>query len=174
MNPQEKHTTFGRIVESHGRQVFQLAFRMTGNEQDAEEVVQETFLKAYRGFAKYRGKAAINTWLYRIATNCAIDLLRQRKRHVVEQTEIEPDHTISSDARSGQETQIMRKQFREELGGVMSCLTAMERIAFVLRHHQERSIAEIGEALNLKPNAVKQAIFRAVRKLRGALQKEPA
>jgi RNA polymerase sigma-70 factor (ECF subfamily) len=174
MNPQDKHKTFGRIVESHGRHVFQLAFRMTGNEQDAEEVVQETFLKAYRGYAGYRGKAAVNTWLYRIATNCAIDLLRQRKRLTAEHTEIEPDHTSGPDSQTGQEARIMRRQFQEELSGHMGRLTAMERIAFVLRHYQDLPIAEIGETLEIKPNAVKQAIFRAVRKLRGALQKEPA
>src|SRR5947209_11934044 len=68
------------LVERHSRALFRLAFRMTGNEQDAEDVVQESFLRAYRQLGKFDDRAAFGTWLYRIATNCSLDLVRSRKR----------------------------------------------------------------------------------------------
>src|SRR5476651_2094847 len=70
---------FRALVEKHSRSVFRLAFRMTGNEQDAEDVVQETFLKAYRQLGRFESRANFGTWLHRIAVNCSIDLIRGRK-----------------------------------------------------------------------------------------------
>src|SRR4051794_2699140 len=68
------------LVERHSRALFRLAFRMTGNESDAEDVVQESFLRAYRQLGKFDERATFGTWLYRIATNCSLDLVRSRKR----------------------------------------------------------------------------------------------
>src|SRR5262249_32115010 len=72
---------FRLLVEGHSRAVFRLAFRMTGNEHDAEDVVQETFLKAYRKLGAFEERAQFGSWLHRIAANCAYDLLRARARH---------------------------------------------------------------------------------------------
>src|SRR5277367_4562251 len=72
---------FRLLVERHGRSVFRLAYRMTGNEQDAEDVVQETFLRAYKQINRYESRASFGTWLYRIAANYSLDLVRSRKRH---------------------------------------------------------------------------------------------
>src|ERR671933_767504 len=74
---------FRALVERHSRSVFRLAFRMTGNEQDAEDVVQESFLRAYRQLSKFDERASFGTWLYRIAANCSLDLVRSRKRRGV-------------------------------------------------------------------------------------------
>src|SRR5438445_3761480 len=71
---------FRVLVERHSRSVFRLAFRMTGNEHDAEDVVQETFLKAYRKLDAFEERAQFGSWLHRIAANCAYDLLRARVR----------------------------------------------------------------------------------------------
>ena len=75
--PQE---AFRDLVEKHGRMVFRVAYRMTGNESDAEDVVQETFLRAYRNLDRYDSRASFATWIFRIAANCSIDVLRARKR----------------------------------------------------------------------------------------------
>src|SRR5215471_6947250 len=72
---------FRLLVEQHSRSIFRLAFRMTGNEEDAEDVVQETFLRAYRQLDKYEARSSFSTWLYRIASNYSLDLIRMRKRH---------------------------------------------------------------------------------------------
>src|SRR5437660_10224549 len=72
---------FRLLVERHSRNVFRLAFRMTGNEQDAEDVVQETFMRAYRQLKNYEARSSFATWLFRIASNYSLDLIRSRKRH---------------------------------------------------------------------------------------------
>src|SRR5437762_10771451 len=73
---------FRALVEQHSRSVFRLAFRMTGNEQDAEDVVQESFLRAYRQLGRFESRANFGTWLYRITSNCAVDLMRSKQaRH---------------------------------------------------------------------------------------------
>src|SRR5689334_24371808 len=71
---------FRVLVERHSRSLFRLAYRMTGNQSDAEDVVQESFLRAYRQLGKFDDRASFGTWLYRIATNCSLDLVRGRKR----------------------------------------------------------------------------------------------
>src|SRR5579884_961 len=71
---------FRVLVERHSRALFRLAFRMTGNQQDAEDVVQESFLRAYKQLGKFDQRASFGTWLYRIASNCSLDLVRSRKR----------------------------------------------------------------------------------------------
>jgi RNA polymerase sigma-70 factor (ECF subfamily) len=71
---------FRLLVERHGRALFRLAYRMTGNEHDAEDVVQEAFLKAYRGLGRFDERSQVGSWLYRIAANCAFDVLRARQR----------------------------------------------------------------------------------------------
>src|SRR5580692_4973054 len=70
---------FRMLVERHSRSVFRLAFRMTGNEQDAEDVVQESFLRAYRQLGRFESRANFGTWLYRIVANCSVDLIRTRQ-----------------------------------------------------------------------------------------------
>src|SRR5438045_8092523 len=70
---------FGELVERHSRQIFRVAFRVVGNEQDAEEVVQETFLRAYKRLEKFESRSSFSTWVYRIAVNCAIDLRNARQ-----------------------------------------------------------------------------------------------
>src|SRR3979411_704468 len=73
---------FRALVERHSRSVFRLAFRMTGNEQDAEDVVQESFLRAYRQLGRFESRANFGTWLYRIVSNCSVDLMRAKQaRH---------------------------------------------------------------------------------------------
>src|ERR1051325_5972192 len=70
---------FRVLVERHSRSVFRLAYRMTGNEQDAEDVVQETFLRAYRQLGRYESRSSFGTWIYRIAANYSLDLIRSKK-----------------------------------------------------------------------------------------------
>src|SRR5579872_4914525 len=79
---------FRELVERHSRSVFRLAFRMTGNEHDAADVVQESFLRAYKQLGRFESRANFGTWLYRITANCAVDLMRSRQsRHDVSRGE---------------------------------------------------------------------------------------
>ena len=168
---------FRLLVERHSRAVFRVAYRMCGNEQDAEDLVQETFLRAYRQLGGFNGHSAFGTWLYRICANCALDLLRSRKarREIKIQREGEggPRWLDSvAAAEPGPERLLQSGQIAGLLKPAIEQLTDMERAAFVLRHYEGCRIEEIARALGVEPGAAKHSVFRAVQKLRRAL--EPA
>jgi RNA polymerase sigma-70 factor (ECF subfamily) len=165
---------FRLLVEQHSRAVFRLAFRMTGNEQDAEDVVQETFLRAYRQLDKYEARASFSTWLFRIASNYSLDLIRMRKRHEdkrergkAEERDILQTLPVNT---PGPDRITYSRQVQERVNEALNELSAQERTAFVLRHFEGMSIDEIGEALGTGTNATKHSIFRAVQKLRRSLE----
>jgi len=166
---------FRLLVEQHSRAIFRLAFRMTGNEEDAEDVVQETFLRAYRQLDKYEARSSFSTWLYRIASNYSLDLIRMRKRHedkrergsAVDDRDILQSIPVDS---PGPDRLLYGSQVKDRVNAALNELSAQERTAFVLRHFEGHSIQEIGEALGTGANATKHSIFRAVQKLRKSLE----
>jgi RNA polymerase sigma-70 factor (ECF subfamily) len=162
---------FRTLVERHSRAVFRVAFRLTGNEQDAEDVVQETFLKAYNELPRFDGRSAVGTWLHRIASNAAIDLLRRRPRHLVSGHDEETASLVESapSGVAGPERMAAGAEIRTRLEAAMAALTALERAAFTLRHLEGQSIGEISTALGQNPAATRHSIFRAVAKMRKAL-----
>jgi RNA polymerase sigma-70 factor (ECF subfamily) len=167
-------TAFRVLVERYGRSVFRLAFRMTGNEFDAEDVVQETFLRAFKQLDSYESRSSFGTWLYRIAANYSLDLIRSRKRHaarhVADTAEQEDvlDNVKTSDP--GQDRVYYSSQVKVRLDAALQLLSDQERTAFQLRHFEGKSIEEIGAILDLGASATKNSIFRAVRKVREALE----
>ena len=164
---------FRALVDRHSRAVYRLAHRMTGNPQDAEDVVQETFLKAYRQLGRFESRANFGTWLHRICVNCSIDLIRSRRHQEAghDAADLETfDSVDDTRVDPSPERLMLSTQVQERVGRAMEDLTAMERAAFVLRHFEGQSIEEISRALGLKANAAKHSIFRAVRKMRLALE----
>jgi RNA polymerase sigma-70 factor (ECF subfamily) len=159
---------FRVIVEEYSRDVFRLAFRITGNDEDAEDAVQETFLRAYRKLDGFEARANFGTWLYRVTANTSIDVLRRRKRTEGRTTPLEDDLPAAGIAPS-QERTVYRRQVKERVESALSCLSELERSAFVLRHFEEMSLAEVSLSLDTTISATKQALFRAVRKLRKSL-----
>lgn len=158
------------LVDRHARTIFRMAYRMTGSAEDADDVVQETFMRAFRKLDRFRADAAFATWIYRIGMNCGRDYLRSRKRAPVEL--VDPADQLSERAMSVgpmQETNMNRIEIRRKLRAAMEELSGNERTAFVMRHFEGMSIEEIGEALGTRTNATKHTIFRAVRKLRESL-----
>lgn len=174
-----KHESFRVLVDRHGRKVFGLAYRMTGNEHDADEVVQETFLRCYKRLDSFEARSTFSTWLYRIASNCALDLLAKRKHektHIVESDVRDDDanpeeRTLDyASPQPGPERMLLSSELRERVVSAMKRLTDVERTAFVLRHFEGRSIGEIGAVLKVREEAVKNTIFRAVKKMRTELE----
>jgi RNA polymerase sigma-70 factor, ECF subfamily len=164
---------FRALVERHSRAVYKVAYRMTANPSDAEDVVQETFLRAYKQLSRFESRANFGTWLHRIAVNCSIDLIRSRPHRESPHEETDLEHFGSANgADSGQspERLMLSTEVQERISRAMGALSAMERAAFVLRHFEGQSIDEISRALGLKTNAAKHSIFRAVRKMRIALE----
>jgi RNA polymerase sigma-70 factor (ECF subfamily) len=146
---------------------------MTGNPQDAEDVVQETFLRAYRQLGRFESRANFGTWLHRIAVNCSIDLIRSRKHQETGHDAADLDALDTADrdrADPSPERLMLSTEVQDRVAAAMASLSHMERAAFVLRHFEGQSIDEISRALGLKINAAKHSIFRAVRKMRVALE----
>lgn len=164
---------FEGIVAAHSRAVYGLAFRVTGNAAAAEDAVQETFLRAFRFLSTFDQRAELGTWLHRIAVNAAIDLGRRTRRERAARVDLpeEGDLALSEvpTAEAGPERRTLDAEIRRRTEAALAELSPSERAAFVLRHYEGRSIAEISSTLGKRDNATKQSIFRAVRKLRVAL-----
>jgi RNA polymerase sigma-70 factor, ECF subfamily len=168
---------FRVLVERHSRPLFRLAFRMIGNEQDAEDVVQESFLRAFRQLAKFDERASFGTWLFRIVSNCSLDVVRSRKRRSELAPQVEPDRpeledpvaALPSDA-PDPERMALSGELRARVADAMNDLSATERTAFVLRHFEGMRIEDVSRVLECQPGAAKHSVFRAVQKLRRALE----
>jgi RNA polymerase sigma-70 factor, ECF subfamily len=162
---------FQSLVECHSAAVFRLAYRMTGNTIDAEDVVQEAFLRAWKQMGRFDGRASFGTWVHRICANCAIDRLRARKTKTEKGKDAATDpfanipHRGPSPERLAQSGEITRL-----LIPALDELTEMERAAFVMRHYECLPIKEISRVLGVESGAAKHSVFRAVQKLRRALQ----
>jgi RNA polymerase sigma-70 factor, ECF subfamily len=162
---------FRVLVELHARAAFRLAYRLMRDEHDAEDVVQESFIRAHRRLPAFEARANFGTWLHRIVVNCALDALRSRdgrgEKRRAEVVEL-PD-TLEFEGPSP-ERLARSNEIKQRLEESMRTLTDQERVAFTLRHHEGRSIEDICETLGIQHSAAKHAVFRAVRKLRAALQ----
>jgi RNA polymerase sigma-70 factor (ECF subfamily) len=165
---------FRVLVERHSRSLFRLAYRMTGNQQDAEDVVQDSFLRAFKQLARFDERASFGTWLYRIAVNCSLDLVRSRKRRnelapPADSDPVDPTLSLPSLAPSPDRIAISG-EVRDRVASAMTELSASERTAFVLRHFEGMGIEEVSRVLGCQPGAAKHSVFRAVQKLRRALE----
>src|SRR5579872_6648855 len=168
---------FRVLVERHSRSLFRLAFRMTGNQQDAEDVVQDSFMRAYKQLGKFDERASFGTWLYRIAANASLDLVRSRKRrqeHLAPQDAegSEFDDTVTSlpSSEPTPERMALSGEVRQRVEAAMQELSPTERTAFVLRHFEGMCIEDVSRVLECQPGAAKHSVFRAVQKLRRALE----
>jgi RNA polymerase sigma-70 factor (ECF subfamily) len=160
---------FRIIVERHSRPIYRAAYRITSNAADADDVVQETFLRAYRALANFDARASLATWLHRIAINCALDLIDSRKRRDGRISDGADLAMIASTAASPDRV-VLSSEMQRAIAAAMAGLTGNERTAFVLRHFEGMPLEEIGEILGTRLNATKNTVFRAVKKLRQHLQ----
>jgi len=163
---------YERLVREHGGAMLAVARRYLRGEDDARDVVQEALLSAFRGIASFDADAKLSTWLHRIVVNCAMDALRSRHSRRAERTGDPADEVpdvAQSDAPSP-ERLAWSTEIRRRVEASMASLTPQERVAFALRHYEGRSIDEIGRTLGVQKSAAKHAVFRAVRKIRTALE----
>ena len=164
---------YGALVVRHSHSLFRVAFRITGNEADAEDVVQEAFLRGYQKLEGFESRSNFSTWIYRIAVRCALDRVSGRKvderSRVGEENDPEQDAVQVADSAAGPDRLLLSGEIGALQQSAMQSLTATEQTAFVLRHMEDCSTEEIGAALGIAPNAAKQAVFRAVHKMRSRL-----
>jgi RNA polymerase sigma-70 factor (ECF subfamily) len=167
---------FRVLVERYSRSLFRMAFRMTGRAADAEDVVQETFLKAYRQMGQFDDRASFGTWLYRIGMNCALDVVRARGRRNElapqrDEDGSQPDPLLTAPSTDPLPDRLAwNSEFRREIVAAMKELSGTERAAFVLRHFEGMRLEEVGRVLGCHTGAAKHSVFRAVQKLRRALE----
>ena len=163
---------FSRLVDTYSANIYRLALKMLDQPQDAEDVLQETFLKAYRGLKNFDGRARLSTWLFRIATNEALMLLRKHKPEFVSIDE--PVETEDGEQEPVQivdwcclpEGEMMSKEARKHLSEAAERLPHTLRVVFLLRDIEDLSTQETAEVLGLSETAVKTRLSRARMRLR--------
>jgi RNA polymerase sigma-70 factor (ECF subfamily) len=161
---------FRALVERHSRSIYRLAYRMTGRPEDAEDVVQETFVRAFRQLGRFESRSNFATWVYRIGFNCAIDYMRARPHRESAELPETLDRMSGPTSAPSMDDLVYAGQINEKVQEALLQLSPQERAAFLMRHYQGCSIEEICGALGLRSNAAKHSIFRAVRKMRVALR----
>ena len=160
---------FEKLVTAYEKNVYNIALRMVGDPDDAADMTQETFIKAYRALSGFRGDSKFSSWLYRIASNVCLDFLRSRSRH--------PQVSLSTVDEDGQapvelpdmsrnpEEQLMKKLSMEAVRRGLEQLPEQQRQILVLRELGGLSYAELAQTLGLEEGTVKSRIFRARKRL---------
>ena len=162
---------FGELVGRYESKVYSLSLRMLRNPEDAEDVLQDTFLRAYRGLKSFQGNSTFSTWIYRIATNSALMRLRKKRLPTVsiDQADEQEAPLEIADWKPGPVEQLMTEETREAMEQAIESLPPEFRQVFILRDVEELSNAEVAEVLDLSVAAVKSRLHRARLKVRNRL-----
>jgi RNA polymerase sigma-70 factor (ECF subfamily) len=166
---------FARLVDAYSGPIYRLALKMVDDPQDAEDVLQETFIKAYRALQTFEGRSSLSTWLYRIAVNEALMHLRQRKPDQVsidaerETAEGESEPVQIVDWRALPEEELLSAETRQVMDHAIQRLPATLRSVFLLRDIEGLSVRETAEALEVSEAVVKTRLLRARLNLRDQL-----
>jgi RNA polymerase sigma-70 factor (ECF subfamily) len=150
---------FEQLVAEYGDRVFGIALRVTGSPSDAEEVMQEAFLQAFRSWSTYRGEAAPTTWLYRIAVNAA--LMRVRSRRPVELLSEQPERLEIADWSADVAQAVLRGELQQQIEAAVTRLPEDLRVTLILRDIEGLSTAETAAALEISEASVKSRLHRA-------------
>lgn len=169
---------FEALVRQYDQAVLRLAYHLTGSDQDAQDIYQEAFLKAYRHVGNFRFECSFYTWIYRIVTNLCLDHLRRKKTrredpaiHTDAEGEEFDRMANVADERSGAspERDLMRRELGKRIALALTKLTPRERMVFELKHYQGLKLRTIGEMLQTTEETAKNTLFRATQKLRVSL-----
>jgi RNA polymerase sigma-70 factor (ECF subfamily) len=167
---------FEELVKTYQNKVYMLAYRYMGNEDDANDMSQEAFIKAYRSLRSFKGDASFGTWIYRITTNVCLDELRRRKRKIAPVSLDEPLATLDGDVMEREipdqtfaaDVIYERKEFSQNIQLLLDEMKPEHKTVIVLRDVMELSYEEIAAVLDCSIGTVKSRISRA----RNILQKK--
>jgi RNA polymerase sigma-70 factor, ECF subfamily len=164
-----RREAFDVIVERHSRAVYQICYRFMGNHEDASDLSQDVFLRAFRGLANFKGNAALGTWLHRIAVNACLN------RVAAKAPRIEPmDETQHVDTRTESPSErLLRDERAVRVRAAVAQLPKKQRAALILRTYQELSHQEIAVVLGTSVGAAKANVFHALQNLRRLLGDKP-
>ncbi len=154
---------FDSVVEMYSGEIFAYLWRLLNRHEDAEDCLQEVFLRAFKAYDRLNQDANIRAWLYKIATNTSITFRKKRER--VESLEFIVDYDLLSNERSPDD----RMEWKERLENIMKAIHNLpdrQRSALIMRKYQELSYSEISEILGCSPEAARANVYQAVKKLR--------
>ena len=168
---------FEQLVRAYDQSVLRLAMNLLRSPEDARDIYQETFLRVYRNLDTFRFDCSFHTWIYRIATNLCLDLLRKRKVRkeespvlaTAEGTVDRFESMAEQRADLDPQKQLLSGQIRRRVKAALAELSPRERMVFELRHYEGLRLRNIGEALGTTEEAAKNCLFRATQKMRVAL-----
>jgi RNA polymerase sigma-70 factor, ECF subfamily len=160
---------FDVIVQRHRKQVYQLCYRFVGNHEDASDLAQDVFVRAFRGLKSFKGQSSLSTWLYRIGVNLCLNHVGAKKLSV---EPIEKHQPIDTSSESPSE-RVMRGERAARVRAAIAKLPAKQRAALVLRMYHDLPHQQIAEILRTSVGAVKANFFHALGNLRKLLGEEP-
>ncbi|MDD5557917.1 MAG: sigma-70 family RNA polymerase sigma factor [bacterium] len=161
-------TAFREIVERYGRRVYAIAYRMTGNHGDADDVAQETFIRAYRRIGQFGGRSSFFTWLYRILINCCMDCLRRRRRRGETDFQDFLDHGEGPAASHGGGAE--GNELRGAIAAALESLPPKQRTALVLHEFERMRHEDIARVMGCSEGTVRSRLHHARLKLRRRLR----
>jgi RNA polymerase sigma-70 factor (ECF subfamily) len=165
---------FAAVFEELRPMIYAVAYRLVGP-NDANDVVMDTYLKAWQALPRFRGASSLKTWLYRITNNCALDRIRRQqreRRHVVEDDPEATERPLTDPAQEGADEELARRETRDMVRRAMGRLGDLHRVALELRYSDGLSYAEIAAATGVSMGTVMSRLFNAKRKLRQAVAEE--
>lgn len=166
-------SAFRELYENYYKMIYRLAYRHSESQQDAEDIMQETFIKAFKGISTFDFRISTNfsAWIYQIGLRCSMDYLRKRKRRKADQTDSLTDiHSEPAARDSSPEKSVIANQTISRVKNALNILSPKQRIIFDLRHLQHNALKEISERLQCSQSTVKKQLHRAVLKLRNQLE----
>jgi RNA polymerase sigma-70 factor (ECF subfamily) len=167
-------SAFDRLVELYRKQIYQLAYCITDNHEDADDISQETFVRAYRAIGEFKGKARFSTWLRRITINLSINHLKSeslRKNVANDGEKLNSDNFSQIPASAGNPLEnVEAEELAQQIKVAMDSLPVVEKVVFFLRVHQGLSYREIAQSLGCPMGTVMSRLSRARRRLRNRLK----
>ena len=155
---------YGELIRRHQDFVYGAALRILRNPAMAQDIAQDAFVRAYKALPDFRGQSAVRSWLYRIATNLALNAVQRRKEYPTEAVPERPAPT------TGPERDAMRREMAEHMRAAIKELPADLREPLVMREYANMSYQEIADDLDVPLNTVRTRILRARRALRGPME----
>jgi len=166
-------SSFRELYENYYERIYRLAYRYSKSQQDAEDIMQETFIKAFKGIKKFDFDISTNfsAWIYQICVNCSFDYHRKRKKRKTDQTTSLSDvHWEPEAQNSSPEKLTITNQAILRMNNALDILSPKQRIIFYLRHRQHEALRDISDRLQCSPSTVKKQLERAIAKLRNQLE----
>ncbi len=163
--------SFHKLVSIYDHQVMSLALKLIKNEEDAQDIYQEVFMKVFKNLKKFRFESDFSTWLYRVTTNAAFNYSRSKKKHVhVDSLSDEGEYLPERLPADAETSAGDRQATRDRIMASVDSLPQRQRTVFILKHIQKLKIKDISNMLDCSEGTVKKYLFRAVEKLRGDLE----